>query len=94
MGDSDDDYDRKRRDKFRGERGTESSYRSERRSDERRSGGRDEWQDRPRGRQDYREYRPPRDRAYSPPERTGPPMKRMRPDWDEGRPRYGKTFLF
>ncbi|XP_063708105.1 serrate RNA effector molecule homolog isoform X3 [Culicoides brevitarsis] len=88
MGDSDDEYDRKRRDKFRGERGgTESSYRSDRRSDERRSGGRDEWQDRPRGRQDYREYRPPRERAYSPPERSGPPMKRMRGDWEE-RPRY------
>lgn len=47
MGDSDDEYDRKRRDKFRGER---DSYRPERRDDRRPMGGggnaRDEWSDR------------------------------------------------
>ena len=40
-----------------------------------------------RGRPDYRDYRPPRDR-YSP-VRDAPPIKRMRGDWDDGRPRYG-----
>lgn len=41
MGDSDDEYDRKRRDKFRGER-TESYSREGRRDDRRR----DDWVDR------------------------------------------------
>lgn len=41
MADSDDEYDRKRRDKFRGER---DNYRSDRRDD--RSRGRDDWPDR------------------------------------------------
>lgn len=51
MADSDDEYDRKRRDKFRGERSSGESYRSDRR-DERRIGipsmpnSRDDWQDR------------------------------------------------
>lgn len=47
MADSDDEYDRKRRDKFRGERGTAegSSYRSSDRRDER-SRGRDDWPER------------------------------------------------
>ncbi|XP_017092306.2 serrate RNA effector molecule homolog isoform X1 [Drosophila bipectinata] len=48
MADSDDEYDRKRRDKFRGERS--DSYRTERRDDRRPLGGsggaRDEWSDR------------------------------------------------
>jgi len=48
MADSDDEYDRKRRDKFRGERS--DSYRTERRDDRRPVGGsagaRDEWADR------------------------------------------------
>lgn len=39
------------------------------------------------GRPDYRDYRNVRDR-YSP-GREAPPMKRMRGDWDDGRPRYG-----
>lgn len=43
MGDSEDEYDRKRRDKFRGERSSNDNYRSERRDDRR---GRDDWADR------------------------------------------------
>lgn len=95
MGDSDDEYDRKRRDKFRGERsGTDTNYNRSDRRDERRSGGREEYNERPRGRPDYREYRSPRERGYSPEQRPGPPMKRMRQDWDEPRPRYGRRKLF
>lgn len=47
MADSDDEYDRKRRDKFRGERGAAegSSYRSSDRREER-SRGREEWSER------------------------------------------------
>lgn len=46
MADSDDEYDRKRRDKFRGERSSGGdNYRSERRNDDR-SRGREDWQDR------------------------------------------------
>lgn len=89
MGDSDDEYDRKRRDKFRGERGSDS-YRSDKRDK-----GRDDYADRNSARArppEFREYntRPQRDRGYSP-ERGGPPMKRMRGDWDDMRPRYGKS---
>ncbi|GAB0094430.1 SERRATE_Ars2_N domain-containing protein [Sergentomyia squamirostris] len=75
MADSDDEYDRKRRDKFRGERS--DSYRSERdRKDDHR--GRDDWIDRVRSKPDYREFRGGgRDRMYSP-SREMPPMKRMR----------------
>lgn len=85
MADSDDEYDRKRRDKFRGER-TESYARGEGRREERRP--REDWPERgdyrSRGRGDYRVA--PRDR-YSPPRHElSPPVKRMRPDWDEGRP--------
>lgn len=41
-----------------------------------------------RRRPDYRDYRP-RDRFS--PERGGPPMKRIRGDWQDDRgPRYGK----
>lgn len=51
MADSDDEYDRKRRDKFRGERSSGDSYRSERRDDRRAGagsagGGRDDWPER------------------------------------------------
>ncbi|XP_050541392.1 serrate RNA effector molecule homolog isoform X2 [Daktulosphaira vitifoliae] len=90
MGDSDDEYDRKRRDKFRGER-TESVRGSENRRDERRI--RDDWNDREswgtrnRGRGDYRG--PMRDR-YSPGAQRdlSPPVKRMRPDWEDRRIGY------
>ncbi|XP_037728358.1 serrate RNA effector molecule homolog isoform X2 [Drosophila subpulchrella] len=79
MADSDDEYDRKRRDKFRGERS--DSYRTERRDDRRPVGGsagaRDEWADRnpfrggasagsgggARHRPDYSDYRGPGPRA-------------------------------
>ncbi|XP_055692352.1 serrate RNA effector molecule homolog isoform X2 [Lutzomyia longipalpis] len=73
MGDSDDEYDRKRRDKFRGERSSGDSYRSER---DRRDDRRDDWI---RSKPDYREFRNGggRERMYSPP-RDMPPMKRMR----------------
>lgn len=43
MAESDDEYDRKRRDKFRGERSSGDNYRSDRRDDRR---GRDDWPDR------------------------------------------------
>lgn len=49
MGDSDDEYDRKRRDKFRGERSSGDSYRSDRRDDRRGGstvGARDDWSER------------------------------------------------
>lgn len=86
MGDSDDEYDRKRRDKFRGERGGNDSYRSDKRDK-----GRDDYSDRSSARArppEYREYnRPPRPREYSP-DQSRPPMKRMRGDWDDMRPRY------
>ncbi|PSN55050.1 hypothetical protein C0J52_04146 [Blattella germanica] len=93
MGDSEDEYDRKRRDKFRGER-TESYQRGEGRrggggEDRRRDewmesefGQKDSWGSRNRARADYREYRGGgggRER-YSP-ARThdiSPPMKRVR----------------
>lgn len=92
MGDSDDEYDRKRRDKFRGER-TDGYSRESRRgssSDSRR----DEWNERESpiggGRQvsrstrgDYREYRGGSTRErYSP----APPVKRYKADgWDDRR---------
>ncbi|CAH0391659.1 unnamed protein product [Bemisia tabaci] len=86
MADSEDEYDRKRRDKFRGER-TES-YRSGERREERRGREdwieRDSWSGRSRGggRGDYRG--PVRER-YSPSRshELSPPMKRMRHDWDD-----------
>lgn len=88
MGDSDDEYDRKRRDKFRGERGSDS-YRSDKREK-----SRDDYPERapPRARPaEFRDYnnRNQRGRDYSP-EPNRPPMKRMRNDWDDMRPRYGK----
>ncbi|KAM7342928.1 arsenic resistance protein 2 isoform 2-T2 [Cochliomyia hominivorax] len=103
MADSDDEYDRKRRDKFRGERSSGDSYRSERRDDRRgggSGGGRDDWSERgnpfrggaaSRPRADYRDYRGPRDR-YGSPGREMPPAKRMRQDWGDelrGNPRFG-----
>ncbi|XP_014488285.1 PREDICTED: serrate RNA effector molecule homolog [Dinoponera quadriceps] len=96
MADSDDEYDRKRRDKFRGER-TESYSREGRRDDRRRDDWVDrDWSSRPRQRPDYRDYRGGgsggRDR-YSPArsQEMAPPMKRMRFDWDD-RPRYGHDY--
>lgn len=102
MAESDDEYsDRKRRDKFRGERssggggavGAGDSYRSERSQDSR-GGRRDDWQDRNpfgrnRARPTYGDYR--RDRFS--PGRDMPPSKRMRPDWgDDMRGRYGDPY--
>ncbi|XP_049863803.1 serrate RNA effector molecule homolog isoform X12 [Schistocerca gregaria] len=88
MGDSDDEYDRKRRDKFRGER-TESYQRGEGRrgggSEDRRRDDwieRDSWGGRNRPRTDYRDYRGGGRERYSP-VRThdiSPPMKRVRAD--------------
>lgn len=79
MADSDEEYDRRRRDKFRRER---SDY-QERRDDRSR---RDEWPERDRGsRREYRDYDPRsrRDR-YSPLRHdVSPPMKRIRRDWDD-----------
>ncbi|XP_026293345.1 serrate RNA effector molecule homolog isoform X2 [Frankliniella occidentalis] len=94
MADSDDEYDRKRRDKFRGERtesyrGGEGGRRTTSGDDRRRDDWmeRDSWGSRNRQRQDYRDYRTgsSRDR-YSPPRQhdISPPMKRMRPEWRGG----------
>ncbi|XP_077487613.1 arsenic resistance protein 2 isoform X1 [Amblyomma americanum] len=78
MGDSDDEYDRRRgRDKFRRER---SDY-QERRDD--RSRGRDDW---PERRRDYRDYDVRRSRSdrYSPARHDmSPPVKRIRRDWED-----------
>uniref|UniRef100_T1JCQ9 Serrate RNA effector molecule homolog n=1 Tax=Strigamia maritima TaxID=126957 RepID=T1JCQ9_STRMM len=82
MGDSDDDYDRRRRDKFRKER---SDYQDRRGDDRGRRGG-DEWIDsrRDRNRREYRDYDPRKRDRYSPPRHeVSPPMKRMRRDWDD-----------
>ncbi|XP_035233246.1 serrate RNA effector molecule homolog isoform X2 [Stegodyphus dumicola] len=91
MGDSDEEYDRRRaRDKFRRER---SDY-QERGREER--GRRDDWSERDgRGsRREYRDYDPRnrRDR-YSPARHDiSPPMKRMRRDWDDRGGGYGNNF--
>ncbi|KRJ98717.1 serrate RNA effector molecule homolog isoform X2 [Drosophila yakuba] len=108
MADSDDEYDRKRRDKFRGERS--DSYRTERRDDRRAVGGstgaRDEWAERnpfrggasaggggARHRPDYSDYRGPGARPrYGSPGRDLPPAKRMRPDWGDGDVRANPRF--
>lgn len=76
MGDSDDEYDRKRRDKFRGER-AEANYRGA----ERTVRPRDDWSDREAwSRPRPREYRGAmRDRGYSP--SIEPQTKRMRHDY-------------
>ncbi|XP_064473605.1 serrate RNA effector molecule homolog isoform X5 [Ornithodoros turicata] len=88
MGDSDEEYDRRRgRDKFRRER---SDY-QERRDD--RSRGRDDWPERDswnarevRSRRDYRDYDvgSRRRERYSPTRHElSPPVKRMRRDWED-----------
>lgn len=76
MGDSDDEYDRKRRDKFRGER-AEANYRGA----ERTVRPRDDWPEREAwSRPRPREYRGAiRDRGYSP--SIEPQTKRMRHDY-------------
>ncbi|XP_054277475.1 serrate RNA effector molecule homolog isoform X2 [Macrosteles quadrilineatus] len=94
MGDSDDEYgDRKRRDKFRGER-TESYRSGEGRREDRR---RDDWIERDtwgggrsRARGDYRgtvreRYSPARQHDFS------PPPKRIRTEWDDRRMPYADT---
>ncbi|XP_030760727.1 serrate RNA effector molecule homolog isoform X2 [Sitophilus oryzae] len=81
MGDSDDEYDRKRRDKFRGER-AEASYRGA----ERVARPRDDWTERETwSRPRPREYRP-RDRGYSP--SMEPTAKRIRHDYYGGEGYY------
>ncbi|XP_050507996.1 serrate RNA effector molecule homolog [Diabrotica virgifera virgifera] len=79
MADSDDEYDRKRRDKFRGER-AEASYRGA----ERVARPRDEWAERDSwSRPRPREYRSSvRDRGYSP--NMEPAPKRIRHDYYGG----------
>ncbi|KAK8741491.1 hypothetical protein OTU49_002243 [Cherax quadricarinatus] len=100
MADSDDEYERRRRDKFRGERSeyTSSSSTRDRRDDSRR-GAREDWADRSRdnwgsrergsSRREYgREYGRSRDR-YSPNRHDmSPPVKRMRQDWEDRRYPY------
>lgn len=84
MGDSDDEYDRRRRDKFRRER---SDYDRSRERDDRR---RDDWNDREwdRGRErrsrEYRDYDRGRRERFSPPRHDlSPPQKRVRRDWED-----------
>nr|XP_033780452.1 serrate RNA effector molecule homolog isoform X8 [Geotrypetes seraphini] len=83
MGDSDDEYDRRRRDKFRRER---SDYDRSREREDRR---RDDWNDREwdrgrerRSRAEYRDYDRSRRERFSPPRHElSPPQKRLRRDW-------------
>ncbi|XP_030010159.1 serrate RNA effector molecule homolog isoform X2 [Sphaeramia orbicularis] len=85
MGDSDDEYDRRRRDKFRRER---SDYDRSREREDRR---RDDWNDREwdrgrerRSRGEYRDYERGRRERFSPPRHDmSPQQKRMRRDWDD-----------
>ncbi|AWP00203.1 putative serrate RNA effector molecule -like [Scophthalmus maximus] len=85
MGDSDDEYDRRRRDKFRRER---SDYDRSREREDRR---RDDWNDREwdrgrerRSRGEYRDYDRGRRERFSPPRHDmSPQQKRMRRDWDD-----------
>ncbi|OCT90916.1 hypothetical protein XELAEV_18019533mg [Xenopus laevis] len=86
MADSDDEHDRRRRDKFRRER---SDYDRSREREERR---RDDWSDREwdrgrerRSRGEYRDYesRSRRDRFSPQRHDISPPQKRMRRDWDD-----------
>ncbi|XP_048884629.1 serrate RNA effector molecule homolog isoform X1 [Brienomyrus brachyistius] len=87
MGDSDDEFDRRRRDKFRRER---SDYDRSREREDRR---RDDWSDREwergrerRSRAEYRDYERGRRERFSPPRHDmSPQQKRMRRDWDEHR---------
>ncbi|XP_043237521.1 serrate RNA effector molecule homolog isoform X1 [Amphibalanus amphitrite] len=87
MADSDDEYDRRRRDKFRGERtGDARPRRDDIEYDRGRAGG---GQIRSRG--DYRmdAYRGREPRGYSPgPDLSPPPHKRMRADWGGGERRF------
>uniref|UniRef100_A0A671L5K5 Serrate RNA effector molecule homolog n=1 Tax=Sinocyclocheilus anshuiensis TaxID=1608454 RepID=A0A671L5K5_9TELE len=98
MADSDDEYDRRRRDKFRRER---SDYDRSREREDRR---RDDWNDRrpsarewDRGRErrsrgEYRDYERGRRERFSPPRHDmSPQQKRMRRDWDDhgGDPYHG-----
>uniref|UniRef100_S4R8Y0 SERRATE/Ars2 N-terminal domain-containing protein n=1 Tax=Petromyzon marinus TaxID=7757 RepID=S4R8Y0_PETMA len=83
MAESDDEYDRRRRDKFRRERSDHDKTRDKdqrRRSDTsfRRESERD------RGRkEDYRDYDRNRWERYSPRHEISPPPKRMRREWEE-----------
>ncbi|KPP77284.1 serrate RNA effector molecule-like, partial [Scleropages formosus] len=89
----DDEYDRRRRDKFRRER---SDYDRSREREERR---RDDWNDREwergrerRSRAEYRDYDRGRRERFSPPRHDmSPQQKRMRRDWDDhgGDPYHG-----
>ncbi|KAM7376790.1 hypothetical protein PAMA_013529 [Pampus argenteus] len=81
MGDSDDEFDRRRRDKFRRER---SDMERSREREERR---RDDWPDRDweRGRERRRDYDRGRRERFSPPRHISPQHKRMRRDWDDHR---------
>uniref|UniRef100_A0A4W4GZB7 Arsenite-resistance protein 2 n=1 Tax=Electrophorus electricus TaxID=8005 RepID=A0A4W4GZB7_ELEEL len=103
MADSDDEYDRRRRDKFRRER---SDYDRSREREDRR---RDDWSDRlfpwflrgfyllyamvfRRSRGEYRDYERGRRERFSPPRHDmSPQPKRMRRDWDDhgGDPYHG-----
>ncbi|XP_041842081.1 serrate RNA effector molecule homolog B-like isoform X2 [Melanotaenia boesemani] len=81
MGDSDDEFDRRRRDKFRRER---SDMERSREREERR---RDDWPEREwdRGRERRRDYDRGRRERFSPPRHISPQHKRMRRDWDDHR---------
>ncbi|KAJ8008647.1 hypothetical protein DPEC_G00107040 [Dallia pectoralis] len=81
MGDSDDEFDRRRRDKFRRERS--DLDRSREREDRRR----DDWPEREwdRGRERRRDYERVRRERFSPPRHISPQHKRMRRDWDDQR---------
>ncbi|KAK5848046.1 hypothetical protein PBY51_005700 [Eleginops maclovinus] len=81
MGDSDDEFDRRRRDKFRRER---SDMERSREREERR---REDWPDRDweRGRERRRDYDRGRRERFSPPRHISPQHKRMRRDWDDHR---------
>ncbi|KAG7257174.1 hypothetical protein CRUP_004548, partial [Coryphaenoides rupestris] len=81
MGDSDDEFDRRRRDKFRRER---SDMERSREREERR---REDWPDREweRGRERRRDYDRGRRERFSPPRHMSPQHKRMRRDWDDHR---------
>lgn len=86
MGDSDDEYDRRRaRDKFRRER---SDYTDRRRDRDDRSSRRDDWSERRREpswenrrRGDYREFDRGRRDSAGRHHEMSPPMKRVRRDW-------------
>ncbi|XP_013993180.1 serrate RNA effector molecule homolog isoform X2 [Salmo salar] len=94
MADSDDEYDRRRRDKFRRER-SDNYDRSREREDRRR----EDWNDREwdrgrerRSRGEYRDYERGQRERFSPPRHDmSPQQKRMRRDWDDhgGDPYHG-----